>query len=147
MELNAEINKVFGQEMAKIFAQKISEEELERLAKFSFDGMLRDKTDQWGYIEKEAELPKFIREVVIERTNEFIKKELEKPENEEQLRERAKRIVANAKKIAEEEITARIAASFYNNAISVDYSNYENDQIMKSLMNRLSKLEQEHRHY
>ena len=147
MELNAEINKVFGQEMAKIFAQKISEEELERLAKFSFDGMIRDKTDRWGNIEKEAELPKLIREVLIERTNEFIKKELEKPENEELLQERAKRIVANAKKIAEEELTATIAASFYNNAISVDYSNYQSDQIMKNLMDRLSKLEQEHGHY
>jgi hypothetical protein len=147
MELNAEINKVFGEEMAKIFAQKISEEELVRLARFSFEGMLKDKRDSWGHLEREAELPALIRNVLVDRTNEFIKKELEKPENEELLQERAKRIVANARKIAEEEITARIASSIYNNAIRVDYSDYEDGQLMKNLMERMSKLEQEHGHY
>ena len=147
MELNAEINKVFGQEMAKIFAAKIPEEELEKHARFSFNAMLQDKTDRWGHIEKEAELPKLIREVLIERTNEFIEKELEKPDNEALIRERAQRIVANAKKIAEEEITVKIASILYNQAITVNYSNYEADEITKNLMGRLSKLEQEHGHY
>lgn len=32
MELNAEINKVFGQEMAKLFATQISEDEMHRAA-------------------------------------------------------------------------------------------------------------------
>ena len=33
MELNAEMNKIFGQEMAKLFAATISEEELQRKAR------------------------------------------------------------------------------------------------------------------
>lgn len=42
MELNAEINRVFGQEMAKLFAAQISEEELRKKAKEVWYSMTRE---------------------------------------------------------------------------------------------------------
>lgn len=39
MEINAEINKVFGAEMAKLFATKISEEEMVKVAREAWNAM------------------------------------------------------------------------------------------------------------
>lgn len=141
MELNAEINRVFGEEMAKIFAAKIPEEELYRLSQNAFNAIIKVPEDRWGKITGDDQLTALIKRMIFEKTTEFIKKELEKPDSEEILQERAKRIVANAKEIAEKEITARIASSFYNNAIHVDYSHCQEQDLLSSLMNRLDNVE------
>lgn len=41
MEINAEINKVFGEEMAKLFATKVSEEEMMKAAREAWYTMTR----------------------------------------------------------------------------------------------------------
>lgn len=148
MELNAEINKVFGQEMAKIFYKKIPEEELERMARGAYEEIIKFPTDRWDYNKKgNSELTELIKELILNKTMDFIKKELEKPESEDIIQQRAERIVANAKDIAEKEITAKIASSFVNQAIRVDYNDYERNEIIQQMMNRLSKIEQEHSHF
>lgn len=141
MELNAEINRVFGEEMAKIFAAKIPEEELYRLSQNAFNAIIKVPEDRWGKITGDDQLTALIKRMIFEKTTEFIKKELEKPDSEEILQERAKRIVANAKEIAEKEITARMARSFYYNAINVDYSRSEENNLLSSLMDRLNNIE------
>lgn len=147
MELNAEINKIFGQEMAKLFAQKISEEELEETARKVYKGLTNVPTDCWGSPIGKPEINKLIQKMIVDRTVDFVMKELEKPENEEVIQERAERIVKNAREIAEKEITAKIASAFVGQAISVNYADYERSEIAKSIMERLTKIEQEHGHY
>lgn len=58
MELNAEMNKIFGQEMAKLFAATISEEELQRKAREVWKN-LNLREDSWGG-RREPEIERFI---------------------------------------------------------------------------------------
>ncbi len=48
MEINAEINKVFGKEMAKLFAAKISQEEMLETAKKVWRDMQSESGSPWN---------------------------------------------------------------------------------------------------
>ena len=48
MEINTEINKIFGEEMGKLFAAKISDEELEQTAERVWKKMNEETIDTWN---------------------------------------------------------------------------------------------------
>lgn len=121
MELNAEINKVFGQEMAKIFASTITEEEMEKEARWVWRELTSNK-DKWGY-GKDSELQRFIKQEFLSRTIEEVKKILAEPQNEEEVKKRAREMVAQARKIGEEAIISAMANKMVENTLSAYNTN------------------------
>lgn len=69
MELNAEINKVFGEEMAKLFAAKFSEEEMERYANVAWKALIKKGN---GYWENESEIDKAVKRAMLDKMQEKI---------------------------------------------------------------------------
>ena len=70
MELNAEINKVFGEEMAKLFAAKFSEEEMERYANVAWKSLIQKSNTYW---ENESEIDKAVKRAMLDKMQEKIK--------------------------------------------------------------------------
>lgn len=90
MELNAEINKVFGQEMAKLFAAKFSEEEMERYANVAWKSLI-DKGS--GYWNNESEIDKAVKRAMLDTMQEKIKEITETEAFQNNMSELAKTIV------------------------------------------------------
>lgn len=107
MELNTEINKVFGQEMAKLFSAQIDEEKLKAKAEEVWKD-LNKREYHWNTNES-SELERLIRANIVERLYEEVKLLLKEPMNEEEIKAKAKRIVEVAKEEAEVRLADRIA--------------------------------------
>lgn len=117
MELNAEINKVFGQEMAKLFAASISKEEMETRAKKVWRE-LTTNNHGWGATTDNV-LEEYIRKEFLNTLHEEIKKILAEPDNKEELEKRAREMVAEARRVGEEAIVRSMAEHLVSNALSV----------------------------
>ena len=116
MEFNAEINKVFGQEMAKLFAATISQEEMEQQAQKVWRE-LNTSTNTWNRRE-DSELETYIKKEFLTALHEEIKKVLAEPDNKEELEKRAREMVAEARRIGEEAIVKSMADHLVSNALS-----------------------------
>lgn len=117
MEINAEMNKVFGQEMAKLFAATISEEELQRKAQEVWSKLnLRDNS--WGS-RNESEIERAIKEEILKRLYQKIEAILKEPIADEILEKKAREMVETARKVGEEAIIRDMASHMVNNALSV----------------------------
>lgn len=116
MELNAEINKVFGQEMAKLFAASISEEEMKTKAQKVWRE-LTATNHSWNKT-ADSELEDYIKKQFLNELHEEIKKILAEPENKEELEKRAREMVAKARRIGEEAIIKSMAEHLVSNALS-----------------------------
>ena len=116
MEFNAEINKVFGQEMAKLFAATISQEEMEQQAQKVWRE-LNTSTNTWNRRE-DSELETYIKKEFLTALHEEIKKVLAEPDNKEELEKRAREMVAEARRIGEEAIVKSMAEHLVSSALS-----------------------------
>lgn len=116
MEFNAEINKVFGQEMAKLFAATISQEEMEQQAQKVWRELNRS-TSTWNRRE-DSELETYIKKEFLTALHEEIKKVLAEPDNKEELEKRAREMVAEARRIGEEAIVKSMAEHLVSSALS-----------------------------
>lgn len=105
MEFNAEINKVFGTEMAKLFAATISEEDMLKLAKEVWNQMTHR---EYRYCEHQpSEVDKFVKQILRERMVEEVGKLMETEAFKQSVVKAAEEIVAEIqeethKKIVEE---------------------------------------------
>ena len=117
MELNAEINKVFGQEMAKLFAASISQKEMEEKARKIWRD-LNTTNNGWGKTIN-SELEDYIKKEFLNEIHEEIKKILAEPDNKEELEKRAREMVAEARRIGEKAIVKSMAEHLVSNALSV----------------------------
>jgi len=116
MEFNAEVNKVFGQEMAKLFAASISKEEMEAKAQKIWCDL--NKADySWGKT-SDSILEKYIKDEFLNEVHEEIKKILAEPDNKEELEKRAREMVAEARRIGEEAIVKSMAEHLVSSALS-----------------------------
>lgn len=70
MELTAEITKVFGQEMAKLFAAQISEEEMMKQANEAWKQLNHRESSYWST--KDSEIDKLIKKICTDRLKEQI---------------------------------------------------------------------------
>lgn len=118
MEISTEINKVFGEEMAKIFANKISEEELENTARKIWDDMQLEKRS-WNGSREEPEIKRLVKEQIVKRLYEKIESILSDPLNDEFLEAKARNMVETARKIGEEAIIKDMANNMVKNVLSV----------------------------
>lgn len=118
MEISTEINKVFGEEMAKIFANKISEEELENTARKIWDDMNLEKRS-WTGSREEPKIEQLVKEQIVKRLYEKIESILSEPINDELLEAKARNMVETARKIGEEAIIKDMANNMAKNMLSV----------------------------
>lgn len=119
MELSAEVNKIFGQEMARLFADQISEDELKAKAEKVWNGLVRAESKPWQYGHTEPELERYIREEIVTRTLDKVKEILKEPESEEEIEKRVRQMVAKAREVAEEAIIRDLAHHLVDNTLSV----------------------------
>lgn len=116
MEINAEMNKVFGQEMAKLFAATIDEEELKQKAQQVWNNMNKS---EWSYNSRtEPEIEKYIKDQILDRLYEKIKAILKEPINEEALEKKAREMVDEARRVGEEAIIRDMARHMADNVLS-----------------------------
>ena len=116
MEFNAEINKVFGQEMAKLFAATISQEEMEQQAQEVWRN-LKAPLNTWNK-RSDSELEEYIKKEFLTALHEEVKKILAEPDNKEELEKRAREMVAEARRIGEEAIIKSMAEHLVSNTLS-----------------------------
>ena len=90
MELNTEINRVFGQEMAKLFAAQISEEELLKKARQVWADINNTGNSYWN---KDSDLVKEIKAQYSSRMKEEVNKIMETPAFKDQIQMDAKKFV------------------------------------------------------
>lgn len=115
MEINTEINKVFGEEMAKLFAAQISQEELEAKAREVWKTINYKDTSYWSS-SKQSELEKEIRNEYLKRVRAATDAILESEEGQVSIQDAAQELVRKIRAKAEEEIVSRVAniiASMY----------------------------------
>lgn len=111
MELNAEINKIFGQEMAKLFAAQISEEELNNKAKEAWRNLNSKGNSYWN---NESEIDKQVKAAISKCLQEEIDKITQTDEFKNDMQVIAKQIVEDIKVRTQEkivdEVSTRMAA-------------------------------------
>lgn len=116
MEINTEMNKIFGQEMAKLFAATINEEELTQKAQQVWNNM--NKTE-WSYSYRtDSEIEKYIKDQILNRLYEKITTILKEPINEETLEKKAREMVDKARRVGEEAIIRDMAHHMADNILS-----------------------------
>lgn len=118
MELTAEILKVFGSEMAKIFSETIKEEEFTATAEKAFKTITEHKT---GYpaCNEPSVLEKAVANIVLERVIEHVNLILATDEGKAVVEKLAEHILAEAEEKAREILVDKIA----NNMAAVCFPN------------------------
>ena len=137
MEINAEMNKVFGQEMAKLFAATIDEEELTQKAQQVWNKMNKS---EWSYNSRtDSEIEKYIKDQILNRLYEKIEIILKGPINEEALEKKAREMVDEARRVGEEAIIRDMAHHMADNVLSA----YNRDErIVQGVLSEM-RLQQE----
>lgn len=142
MEINTEMNKVFGQEMAKLFAATIDEKELTQKAQQIWTDMNKS---EWSYnSKKDSEIEKYIKNQILDRLYEKIAIILKEPINEEILEKKAREMIDKARHAGEEAIVRDLAKHMANNALSV----YGRDEdIIRTVLSELNLKQEANRYY
>ena len=134
MELNAEINKVFGEEMAKLFSAKFSEEEMERYANVAWKTLTDRGNSYWN---KESEIDKAVKRAMLDKMQEKIKEVTEAEEFQNNMSALAKTIVDEIidethKKMVES-VSTQLAM------LSTGYSGYGLNSLIEETVMRMMK--------
>ena len=112
MELNTEINRVFGEEMAKVFSKSISQEEIMNAAKEAWKQLNYRESSYWNT--KESQIDKLVKSVCLDRLKEEVEKITSTDEFKLQMAVLAKQIVdeiiEETHKKTVEEVSSRLAA-------------------------------------
>lgn len=117
MEINAEISKVFGTEMAKLFANQISEEELLKTSKEAWVEII-NRPIRWGNKEP-SQLDEMLRKELVNRLLQKVYDIMKETTSEEWIQKEAERIVNEAKeehhKMMVYEVAKHMTQSVFNN--------------------------------
>lgn len=119
MELNAEINKVFGQEMAKLFAAQISEEELNNKARQAWVALNSKGSSYWN---NESEIDKQVKAAMLNCLKEEIDKITQTDEFKKDMETIAKQIVEDIKTKTQEKIVDEVSTRMAS--LSTGYGGY-----------------------
>ena len=142
MEINAEMNKVFGQEMAKLFAATINEEEFTQKAQEVWTKMNKS---EWSYNSRtDSIIEKYIKDQILNRLYEKITTILEEPINEEALEKKAREMVDKARRVGEEAIIRDMAHHMADNVLSA-YS--RDERIVQGVLAEMRLQQEKNRLY
>ena len=142
ISLSTEINRVFGEEMAKIFAATISEEEIKEKAGNIWKD-LNNKIDRWGS-RSDSALEAEVKRVLLDKLHEKIKEIINEPVNEEEFNAKAREMVAKARQIAEEGIVKHLAESIIGRTVT-SYNDYS--RLTMEIMNEMRIRQESTRQY
>lgn len=136
MELNTEINRVFGEEMAKVFSKSISQEEIMNAAKEAWKQLNYRESSYWNT--KDSQIDKLIKSVCLDRLKEEVEKITSTDDFKAQMAVLAKQIVdeiiEETHKKTVEEISNRLAA------LSTGYGGYTlKDMIAQTVMDMMNR--------
>lgn len=120
MELNAEINRVVGEQMAVLLADKISEEEMEKTARACWN-VITKRPYSYGR-EEESQLDKLIKKHITEKILEEIDKILSEPQPKEAIHEEAALIVKEARERAHLVLVNAISENICRNTLMPDHT-------------------------
>lgn len=123
MEINAEINKIFGQEMAKLFAEQISEEELRQEAVKSYNN-LRAKNYSSIY-SSDSDFDRYLKGAVLDRFKDEVNKYLESEAVQIDIQTEARKLVDEIRETAKKKIIEKAS----NALVSVYSGNEVSDAI------------------
>jgi hypothetical protein len=138
MEINAEISKVFGTEMAKLFANQISEEELLETSKEAWVE-ITNRPIRWR--EKEpSQLDEMLRKELVNRLLSKVYEIMKETTSEEWIQKEAERIVNEAKEKHHEMMVDEVArhmtqSVFHNYDISYEINRCA-EQIANAIANK-----------
>lgn len=135
MEITANIEKVFGEELAKLYSKQISEEELKEAASKAFASISNGKYEYGKYVE--SPLEKVINKLLLQRISDIVEMLLKKEENMAGLRDEAELIIAEARKVAHEKLVEKLANGFCSSALYSSDSQFISSSIQQAIM-RLS---------
>lgn len=136
MDISAEINKTFGEEIAKLFAAKISDEELMETAQKVWNNLLKVDNNVYSIGgRREPEIERLIKEQILKRLYSKIEDILAEPVSEELLEKKAREMVESARKIGEETIIKDMANNMVRNTLSV-YG--RDEEIAEEIFRRLN---------
>lgn len=112
MEINAEINKVFGQEMVKLFAEQITEEELRTEAIKSYNKL---RARDWKYLaNQDSEFDIYLKKAILERYKEEVNKYLETEQLQIDIQEEARKLVDEIREKARHKIIENASDAILN---------------------------------
>lgn len=104
MEISAEINKIFANEMASIFSQKITDEEIEKTAREAWVEICKTQRDSYYGGPKPSILTTQLQKAYIERLDRAIESIMNEEVTNEFIMKKAHEIVSSIRKSAEEKI-------------------------------------------
>ena len=107
MEINAEINKIFGTEMAKLFAEQISEEELRDSAIKSYNKLRNSGRSSSYYGNYDSDFDKYLKAAILDRFKEEVNKYLQTEQIQIDIRKEAEKLVNDVREKAREKILER----------------------------------------
>lgn len=118
MEFTAEINKVFGEEMAKIFAKSISEDEI-KLQASGIWNKLNERGNYWH--NNESEIDKMIKS----KMSDLLKEEVEKITSTDEFKDEMKSIAKDMVKEIVDETHRKIVEEVSNRMMMLSVGHTE----------------------
>ena len=136
MEISTEINKIFGQEMARLYAEKISDEEMLKVAQACWRSMLTDNAgNSWN--RRETEVDKIIKRELDKKLSAACEKILSSEEAQIDIEKKAKEMIEKIRQQAEEKIIERtsdvITRLYTGSEMGLNLRGYIQQVIMESL--------------
>lgn len=107
MEINAEINKIFGTEMAKLFAEQISEEELRDSAIKSYNKLRNSGRSSSYYGNYDSDFDNYLKAAILDRFKEEVNKYLQTEQVQIDIQKEAEKLVNEVREKAREKILER----------------------------------------
>jgi len=107
MEINAEINKIFGTEMAKLFAEQISEEELRDSAIKSYNKLRNSGRSSSYYGNYDSDFDKYLNAAILDRFKKEVDKYLQTEQVQIDIQKEAEKLVNDVREKAREKILER----------------------------------------
>lgn len=114
MDISANIEKVFGEELAKLYSEQIGEEELKEAAQKAYDSISKHPYNYGNY--NKSPLEEAIEKVFIKKVSEAFTEILSTQQSKEDIRQEAELIIEEAKKVAHEKLVERISDGICNGA-------------------------------
>lgn len=116
MEINTEINKIFGQEMAKLFADSIDETELKEKAKYAWKEINKttDNYNLWN--RRDSDITTMIKNELLSRVKNEVNAILATEEVQIDIHNMAQEIINKVRERTEENIierTSKMLADLY----------------------------------
>lgn len=137
MEINTEINKVFGTEMAKLFAAQISQEELMSKAQEVWKAINYKDTSYWSS-NKQSELEREIHNEYLKRVHAAADAILESEEGQINIQTAAQELVRKIRVKAEEEIVSRAANMIASMYCGNNIENYNIQNVIKETIYQMT---------